>query len=168
MCVARWFAITTFRKRPVTIRTYARDTFTRRGSRGVSSWGSSSRARTIGPATRCGKNDWKTANRANDAGTSSRRYVSTTYEIAMQVENEMPTGSATFAIQFVPTALSTELRTKPAYLKYASSPRSKATASASSAFRADTTVDRWIPTASRWLTTVDAASRKRNRQSHQP
>ena len=44
-----------------------------RGSRGRSSCGSNSLARTIGPATRCGKNAWKTAKRANDAGTSSPR-----------------------------------------------------------------------------------------------
>ena len=83
--VARWFAITTFRKSPLTIRKNARETSTRRGSRGDSSCGSSSLARTIGPATRCGKNAWKTAKRANEAGTSSPRYVSTTYEIAMNV-----------------------------------------------------------------------------------
>ena len=51
----------------------ARDVFTLRGSRGDSSCGSNSLARTIGPAIRCGKNAWKTAKRANDAGTSSRR-----------------------------------------------------------------------------------------------
>ena len=53
--------------------TNARPESTRRGSRGRSSCGSSSLARTIGPATRCGKNDWKTAKRASDAGTSSPR-----------------------------------------------------------------------------------------------
>ena len=57
----------------------------------------------------------------NDAGTSSRRYVSTTYEIAMNVKKEMPTGSATLTIHDASSPsrerLSVELTRKPAYLK---------------------------------------------------
>src|SRR5215471_15996775 len=136
MWVARWLAITTFRNRPTMIRKNARDVSTRRGSRGDSSCGRSSLARTIGPATRCGKNAWKTAKRANDAGTSSPRYVSTTYEIAMNVKKEMPTGSVTLTIHDVPAALSNDVTKKPEYLKYASRPTSKPTASVNSVLRA--------------------------------
>ena len=122
----------------MTIRKNARPVSTRRGSRGVSSCGSSSPARTIGPATRCGKNAWNTANRISVVGTSSPRYVSTTYEIAMNVKKETPTGSVTFVIHDVPSTLSSELRKKFVYLKYARIPRSNAIAAPSSAFRAAT------------------------------
>ena len=69
-------------------------------------------------------------------GTSSPRYVSTTYEIAMKVKKDTPTGSVTFAIHDVPTTLSTEVSKKFVYLKYASRPRSNATAAPRRVFRA--------------------------------
>ena len=54
----------------------------------------------------------------------------------MNVKNETPTGSVTLTIQAVSNTLAAELTKKPAYLKYASRPMSKPTASVSRPFRA--------------------------------
>ena len=61
------------KKSPVKISQKARVVSTRPALRGLASCGSSSLARTIGPAIRCGKNDRYTANRMNDAGTTIPR-----------------------------------------------------------------------------------------------
>ena len=55
-----------------------------------------SRARTIGPATRCGKKLRYSAKSIVLAGSSRplRRWTSTTYEIAWKTMKLMPTGSA--------------------------------------------------------------------------
>ena len=65
--------MTTFWKSPVPMRKKARPTSIRRGSRGVSSWGTSSDARTMGPATRCGKKERKTANLGRVVGCVAPR-----------------------------------------------------------------------------------------------
>jgi len=54
---ARKSASTTFFTSPIATSATPAPSFTSAGSRGVESWGRNSRARTIGPATRCGKND---------------------------------------------------------------------------------------------------------------
>ena len=137
MCAARWFAITTFRKRPVTIRKNARPVSTRRGSRGSSSCGSSSLARTIGPATRCGKNAWKTANRVE-----RRRHelaairVDDVRDRHERVEGDADRQRHVRRATTSRCTLSTELRKKFVYLKYARIPRSNATARPRNALRA--------------------------------
>ncbi len=78
MCPDRYEAITTFLNSPSTIRKAARDTSMRRGSSRRRSWGTSSVARTIGPATRCGKNASYTAKSMSRAGAIVPRYTSTT------------------------------------------------------------------------------------------
>src|SRR6476660_6129666 len=95
MVLARKLDTTTFLNMPVTINRNAREASMWRGSARRRSCGRNSVARTIGPATRCGKNDRYTAKRISDVGLTIPRYVSMTYDSAWKVKNEMPTGSAT-------------------------------------------------------------------------
>ena len=66
-------ATTVFFTKPPAISSSAGPASTARGSRGVRSWGSSSFARTIGPATRWGKKAWRIATSPSDAAGVSRR-----------------------------------------------------------------------------------------------
>ncbi len=57
---------------------------------------------------------------------------------------------------------------KSKYLKTKSTPRLKMTAAATKALRPRGSAVRCTATASTWFTSVEAASRKQKRQSHQP
>src|SRR4051794_28733252 len=103
-----------------------------------------------------------------DDGSTSRRLTSITYEIAWNVKNDTPTGSAIVSSgkgsENGPSARS-QLSTKNAeYLKTPSSPRSNTTATPRIHDRPRSDAVRAISFAAAWLPSVTAPSSRQNFQ----
>ena len=104
----------------------------------------------------------------------SRRYTSTTYEIAWKVKNEIPIGSTTWSRgsgepRPTPSSASFIESTKNSrYLKTASSPRSNTTAPTRAALRRFSDGERAITCAANVFTTLEPTSSSTQRGSTQP